>query len=74
MCNEIDEQFMKKKKLFVLQANSQSKFKFYNGSTRLCRRTALGPLLEHSVDRIVSIPNTSDASVLAFTANNKVGK
>lgn len=61
------------KESFLMTANSQYKFKFYNGQTRLCRRTTLGPIFTQCVDRLVPVFQNGNCHILAFAANNKIG-
>jgi hypothetical protein len=61
----------------MFQANSQFKFKFYNGETRLCRKTILAPVFDIPIDRLVGIARSEDSQesahqLIGFSAGNKV--
>uniref|UniRef100_H3BG34 Cilia- and flagella-associated protein 251 n=1 Tax=Latimeria chalumnae TaxID=7897 RepID=H3BG34_LATCH len=65
------------KEYFIITANDQYKMKLYNTTTKMCRKTMLGPTYGSPVEKIVIIPAVSgyDAGkrYLAYITTDKVG-
>uniref|UniRef100_S4RZB0 Cilia- and flagella-associated protein 251 n=1 Tax=Petromyzon marinus TaxID=7757 RepID=S4RZB0_PETMA len=61
---------------FLLTANNQHKYKLYNATTLMCRKTTLAPLLGSPLKKICALPNTditNKAHFLVFITNDCVG-
>lgn len=62
------------KEPFIITANSDFKFKLCNVTTKMCRKTLLGPLFGSPVKNLVPVPRGDRAQhLLAFSTDNKVG-
>ncbi|XP_067673834.1 cilia- and flagella-associated protein 251-like isoform X2 [Haliotis asinina] len=64
------------KEHFILTANDQYKFKLYNTTTKMCRKTLLGPTYGSPVTKIQVIPTKDEVKnkrYLAYTTEDKVG-
>ncbi|XP_071181145.1 cilia- and flagella-associated protein 251-like isoform X1 [Mytilus edulis] len=64
------------KEHFVLTANDQYKFKLYNATTKMCRKTLLGPTYGTPVKRMEVVPTADpvkDKRYLAYVTTDKVG-
>ncbi|NXD69860.1 CF251 protein, partial [Eolophus roseicapillus] len=62
---------------FILTANSCYKMKLYNTTTKLCRKTLLGPTYGSPLEKIQILPTTNTADpqkrYLAYITKDKVG-
>ncbi|XP_065548317.1 cilia- and flagella-associated protein 251 isoform X2 [Lathamus discolor] len=62
---------------FILTANSCYKMKLYNTTTKLCRKTLLGPTYGSPLEKIQILPTTSTVDpqkrYLAYITKDKVG-
>lgn len=64
------------KENFVLTANNQFKYKLYNSTTKMCRKTLLGPTFGTELQRMCILPTTHDIGdkrYMAFVTGDKVG-
>ncbi|XP_071110877.1 cilia- and flagella-associated protein 251-like [Haliotis cracherodii] len=64
------------KEHFIVTADDQYKFKLYNTTTKMCRKTLLGPTYGTPVTKITVIPTkdeVKDKRYLAYTTEDKVG-
>ncbi|XP_038645680.1 cilia- and flagella-associated protein 251 [Scyliorhinus canicula] len=65
------------KESFIITANNQYKLKLYNATTKMCRKTVLGPIYGSPVRKIEVLPFSNDSEVkkcyLAYITDNKVG-
>ncbi|XP_064025121.1 cilia- and flagella-associated protein 251 [Pogoniulus pusillus] len=62
---------------FILTANNCYKLKLYNTTTKMCRKTLLGPTLGSPLEKIQILPGTNTADpqkhYLAYITKDKVG-
>ncbi|KFO95787.1 WD repeat-containing protein 66, partial [Calypte anna] len=62
---------------FILTANNHYKMKLYNTTTKMCRKTLLGPTYGFPLEKIQILPTTNTAEpqrhYLAYIAKDKVG-
>lgn len=64
---------------FLLMANDHSKVKLFNASTKMCRRTVLGPAFDTPLDRLVAVPEppvttaATSPRFVAFSSGSNVG-
>ncbi|MBN3294386.1 CF251 protein, partial [Polypterus senegalus] len=65
------------KENFILTANDQFKMKLYNSTTKMCRKTQLGPTYGSPIKKMQVLPGTTDTessvSYLAYITNDKIG-
>ncbi|XP_078410785.1 cilia- and flagella-associated protein 251 [Cetorhinus maximus] len=65
------------KESFIITANNQYKLKLYNATTKMCRKTVLGPIYGSPVRKIEVLPFSKDSDVkkcyLAYITDDKVG-
>ena len=63
------------KESFLVSANDQFKLKLYNGTTKMCRKTLLGPTYGSPLRKLVMLPNTdgTDRYYMGYITENKVG-
>eukprot|EP00731_Ephydatia_muelleri_P022631 Em0015g214a len=69
------------KESFITVVNDQYKLKLYNATTKLCRRTLLGPTYGHPITRMLILPAPIVRSAegeetrryMAYATDNKVG-
>ncbi|XP_022086386.1 cilia- and flagella-associated protein 251-like [Acanthaster planci] len=64
------------KEQFFLTSNDQFKFKLFNTTTRMCRKTVLGPTYGSPIQRMEVLPTKDpihDKRYLAFITSDKVG-
>ncbi|XP_071509123.1 cilia- and flagella-associated protein 251-like [Diadema antillarum] len=64
------------KEQFFITANNQFKFKLFNTTTKMCRRTVLGPTYGSPIQRIAVLPSedpVSDNRYMAYVTKDKVG-
>lgn len=67
------------KESFLLMANDQYKFKLYNTTTKMCRRTLLAPTYGSPIQKMLVLPanntdeHSSKARLLAYTTQYKIG-
>ncbi|XP_013416583.1 cilia- and flagella-associated protein 251 isoform X1 [Lingula anatina] len=65
-----------KKEHFILTVNDQYKFKLYNSTTKMCRKTLLGPTYGSPIQKIAIIPTPdpdNSKRYLAYINDDKVG-
>ncbi|XP_059569326.1 cilia- and flagella-associated protein 251 isoform X2 [Alligator mississippiensis] len=62
---------------FILTTNNQYKMKLYNATTKMCRKTHLGPTYGSPLEKILILPVTESQDpqkrYLAYIAKDKVG-
>ncbi|NXG33204.1 CF251 protein, partial [Dromaius novaehollandiae] len=62
---------------FILTANSCYKMKLYNSTTKMCRKTVLGPTYGSPLEKMQILPRTNPADpqkrYLAYVTKDKVG-
>lgn len=61
---------------FLLTFNDQWKYKLYNSSTIMCRKTLLGPTFGSLMTKLIVIPKKSDQTkdrYLAYITHDKIG-
>jgi hypothetical protein len=56
----------------LLTFNSGFKFKLYNSTTRLCRKTVLGPVFSGNLKDIKIVPNSNGQEYIAYSSSSKV--
>ncbi|KAH9503911.1 Cilia- and flagella-associated protein 251 [Bulinus truncatus] len=64
------------KENFFLTANDQYKLKCYNSTTKMCRKTVLGPTYGSPIRKMMVVPTDKDESrnrFLAYITDDKVG-
>ncbi|KAL3856807.1 hypothetical protein ACJMK2_011524 [Sinanodonta woodiana] len=64
------------KEHFIVTTNDQYKFKLYNSTTKMCRKTILGPTYGSPVQRISIVPTKDparDKRYMAYCTKDKVG-
>nr|KAG5708132.1 hypothetical protein BaRGS_002868 [Batillaria attramentaria] len=63
------------KEHFILTANDQYKFKLYNATTKMCRKTLLGPTYGSPVQKICLVPTKGEEGhcYAAYITEDKVG-
>lgn len=63
------------KENFLVVANDQFKLKLYNSTTKMCRRTLLGPTYGTPLRRLIALPPCNDRTTryLAYITLDKVG-
>lgn len=63
------------KENFLVVANDQFKLKLYNSTTKMCRRTLLGPTYGTPLRRLIALPPCNDRTnrYLAYITLDKVG-
>ncbi|XP_064612327.1 cilia- and flagella-associated protein 251-like isoform X2 [Liolophura sinensis] len=64
------------KENFILTANDQFKYKLYNATTKMCRKTLLGPAYGSPIKKLCVIPTAdeiNDKRYLAYITKDKVG-
>ncbi|XP_035690518.1 cilia- and flagella-associated protein 251-like [Branchiostoma floridae] len=64
------------KESFIVTANSQFKLKLYNTTTKMCRKTLLGPTYGAPVQKVAVLPTTGspiEYRHLAYITTDKVG-
>ncbi|XP_025089746.1 cilia- and flagella-associated protein 251-like isoform X2 [Pomacea canaliculata] len=64
------------KEHFILTANDQFKFKLYNASTKMCRKTLLAPTYGSPVQKMAIVPSKVDEEAhryVAYITDDKVG-
>ncbi|KAL4223798.1 Cilia- and flagella-associated protein 251 [Mactra antiquata] len=64
------------KEHFIVTANDQFKFKLYNATTKMCRKTLLGPTYGSPIQKIAVVPTkdpSKDKRYLAYITEDKVG-
>ncbi|KAI0216835.1 cilia and flagella associated protein 251 [Lamellibrachia satsuma] len=64
------------KENFIFTANHQYKFKLYNSTTKMCRKTLLAPTYGSPVNRIKVVPSEDPNAArryMAYVTNDKVG-
>ncbi|XP_064647461.1 cilia- and flagella-associated protein 251-like [Lineus longissimus] len=62
------------KEQFILTTNDQFKFKLYNSTTKMCRKTLLGPTYGTPLEKMIVIPGSdTDRRYLAYITSDKVG-
>ncbi|ESO91649.1 hypothetical protein LOTGIDRAFT_191347 [Lottia gigantea] len=64
------------KEHFIVTANDQFKFKLFNATTKMCRKTLLGPTFGSPVLRLSVLPTddpATDKRYLAYHTEDKVG-
>lgn len=64
------------KEHFIVTANDQFKFKLYNATTKMCRKTLLGPTYGSPIQKIAVVPTKDparDRRYLAYITDDKVG-
>ena len=62
---------------FLITANDQYKLKLYNSTTKMCRKTVLGPTYGSPVNKVAVLPYIEDPfnepRYIAFSTNDRVG-
>lgn len=63
---------------FLLMSNDQAKLKLFNSSTKMCRRTVLGPVFGGPVDQLLVVPRSplgpeSEPRFVAFASGPTLG-
>lgn len=64
------------KEHFIVTTNDQFKFKLFNATTKMCRKTLLGPTYGSPIQKIVVVPTkdpSRDKRYLAYITEDKVG-
>ena len=63
------------KESFLVAANDQFKLKLYNGTTKMCRKTLLGPTYGSPLRKLVMLRNSggTDRYYMGYITENKVG-
>lgn len=64
------------KEHFIVTANDQFKFKLFNATTKMCRKTLLGPTYGSPVQKVAIVPTKDpahDRRYLAYITEDKVG-
>lgn len=64
------------KESFIITANDQFKLKLYNSTTKMCRKTILGPTYGSPLQKVVIVPThdpVNDKRYMAYITADKIG-